>query len=291
MIYPKVSIVVPAYNEEKTIEGCIQSLLGLTYPKNKYEILIVDNNSNDKTAKIIQEYDISYLKETKPGPSAARNLGIKKAKGEIIAFIDADCVVDKNWLKNLVKGFDNPKIVGSGGKIKVFKPLKMIEKYADRRLYNQKQFIQGIGGLLPFLATVNCADKAEVFKKIGLFDPSFTSAEDNDFGWRIHALGYKFSYVSSAIVFHQMSKSFIEILKKQFIYGRDNMRLLFKHQDILKKESRLSLFQLIERDFAKFPHWLKKIFRGNFLMPFLDFLIYLSFRLGMIYQLFKIKIH
>ena len=225
--YPKVSIIIPAFNEEKMIGQCLQSLLVLNYPKNKYEILVVDNNSTDATAKIIQKYEVSYLKEKRPAPAAARNLGIKKAKGEIVAFMDADCVADKNWLINLIKGFHpNTKIAGVGGDIRALTPKNLIEKWADVFLFNHK-FTK-----IPFLITGNCAYKTEVVKKVGLFNPSFRYGEDVDLSWRIFSLGYQFAYAPKAIVYHQVPKSLGQLLKKYFINGCAQTKLLAKHPNI-----------------------------------------------------------
>jgi len=307
MIYPKVSIIVPAYNEEETIADCIQSLLNLNYPKNMYEILIVDNNSTDATSKIIQKYhNISYFNERKQGTATARNLGIKKSKGEILAFIDADCVASKNWLINLIEEFNpNTKIAGIGGKIRVFHPSSIIEKFGNLRLYNQEQFIEGTSGQPPFLATGNCAYKAKILKKVGSFDTSFITSEDNDLGWRVHFLGYQLAYASKAIVYHRMPKTLFSVLKRQFVYGQDNAKLINKHRKYLKKyyESSAVISRFIVWDIVKLPRWFKKVFISlmpnsnknkkerilHLLTPFLDFLIYLSFRLGMIYQTLKIR--
>ena len=100
---PYVSIIVAAYNSEKTIGKCIESLLALDYKR--YEIIIVDNNSSDKTAEIVKQYDVSYQFEKRRGWPAARNTGIKHSKAEFVANIDADCFASPNWLKILMKGF------------------------------------------------------------------------------------------------------------------------------------------------------------------------------------------
>ena len=180
MKYPKVSIIVPAFNEENIIESCIQSLLNLNYPKNRYEILIVDNNSTDATSKIIQKYhNVSYLNERKQGTATTRNLGIKKSKGEILAFIDADCVASKNWLVNLINRFNqNQKIVGVGGEIKALNPRNIIEKYADVYLFDHQNLIEESKNQPPILATGNCAYRAKFIKKMGLFNPSLAFVGD-----------------------------------------------------------------------------------------------------------------
>ncbi len=106
MIKPKISILLPVYNSEKTLALCIKSILLQTY-KN-FELIIIDNNSKDNSQKIIKNFKkkdkrIIYLFEQKQGRATARNAGIKIAKGKIIAMTDSDCIVPKNWIQKLTK--------------------------------------------------------------------------------------------------------------------------------------------------------------------------------------------
>ena len=97
---PFISIVIPVYNDEKNICKLIESLKEMNYPKELIEIIVVDNNSNDRTKYFLKKYNIKYFKENKIQSSyAARNKGIENASGEIIAFTDSDCIVTTNWLK------------------------------------------------------------------------------------------------------------------------------------------------------------------------------------------------
>jgi len=107
----KISVVVPVYNSEIYIESCIKALLSQNYPVNHYEIIMVDNNSQDCSREIIRRYpDITYLKQNKQGSYAARNKGILHAKGKIIAFTDADCEPSVDWLRNIEDAFRHPEI-------------------------------------------------------------------------------------------------------------------------------------------------------------------------------------
>ncbi len=296
MTYPKVTIIVPAYNEEKTIEICIQSLLNLTYPKNKYEILIIDNNSTDSTANIIKKYNVRYFKEKKLGVASARNLGIKKAKGEIVAFIDADCAADKDWLFHLVRGFSqNKKIAGVGGDIRALNPKNLIEKYAEVCLFHPKKHMIDNKLQPPFLATANCAYKIELVKKASLFDPSFRWCVDADLSWRIYFMGYKFLYKPKAIVFHEMPKTLTNLIKKYYLYGWWKAKLLSKHRKNLPREKQFFLKNLfswpkrISVLYKQLPFEYRKEKLIYLLIPILDILTYRIFRLGMIYHGFQIR--
>src|ERR671916_681647 len=109
---PFVSIVVPVLNGERTLRGCLTSLLRVDYPPDRREILVVDNGSTDRTAEIIQSFPVQYLREEQRGCSAARNRGIQASRGELIASTDADCVVSSGWLRELVQAFDEEEGVG-----------------------------------------------------------------------------------------------------------------------------------------------------------------------------------
>lgn len=106
---PSCSVIVLNYYGEQVIKDTIESLLKLNYPKTKYEIIIVDNNSQDNSKEILTKYSKQYpniklfFQNRNLGFSKGNNVGIKKAKGEFVALLNNDCVVEKNWLKELVK--------------------------------------------------------------------------------------------------------------------------------------------------------------------------------------------
>ena len=100
--YPKISIVIPVYNGEATIFQCLMKLSNQSYPAENIEIIVVNNNSTDKTQKIVEQFNVKSVFEKKTGPSAARNTGMKIAGGEIIVFTDADCLADVNFVQQHV---------------------------------------------------------------------------------------------------------------------------------------------------------------------------------------------
>lgn len=113
---PLISVVIPAYNEEKLIAECIKALQNQTFPEDKYEIIVVNNNSTDKTAQIAKNMGavvFDYAK--KQGFSETKQFGVEKARAKIIAFIDADTVAKKDWLENIYKLMQGNKYVLIGG--------------------------------------------------------------------------------------------------------------------------------------------------------------------------------
>ncbi len=113
--YPFISVVIPVKNGQELIKQCLNSLNQLNYPKNRLEIIIADGRSQDQTKKISLSLGAKVIDNPKSLVVSGRNLGFKVAKGSLIAFSDVDCTFDKNWLKNTLKYFENPKVGGVSG--------------------------------------------------------------------------------------------------------------------------------------------------------------------------------
>lgn len=203
----KVSIIIPVYNEEQILSLCLDSLMKLNYPKELLEIIIIDNNSRDSSASIIKKYPVKYMFEAQKGRSIARNTAIKAASGEIIAFTDADCIVGKQWLKSLVRGFTAKNIGCCGGRILSYKPANWIEQsfyWLQKNQYKSLEYSDSENYFTePLFATCNLACRREVIDKIGLFDTTFEAGEDTDFLWRANLAGFQLKHVRDAVVFHK----------------------------------------------------------------------------------------
>ncbi len=116
--FPFISIVIPAWNAQRTLRDCLDSLKNLNYPKERMEILIVDGLSTDNTREIAASYDLTMVDNPKKSHRTGVNRGFKCAKGELVAYADADCIVDQNWIQNSVKYFEaDPQVAGLTGPI------------------------------------------------------------------------------------------------------------------------------------------------------------------------------
>jgi cellulose synthase/poly-beta-1,6-N-acetylglucosamine synthase-like glycosyltransferase len=228
-----ISVIVPVYNEEKNIRFLIESLLCLNYPKNKYEIIIVDNNSEDKTAEIIKEFQVIYLCEKKQSSYAARNKGIKESKGDILAFIDGDCIPDKDWLKNAITHFINEDIDIIAGAMTLYNysiSLKLIDIYqlitlGERQVNSQEEGKCASGNLIV---------KKEIFEKIGYFKGRLVSGGDGEWTKRATDHGFKLRYCSDVEVYHPSLEDFRGLLKRaiRIGYGKGQIRYLLHKSSI-----------------------------------------------------------
>lgn len=218
---PFVSVIVPVLNGEGTIADCLTSLLKMDYPQERWEILVVDNGSTDRTAEIVQAYPVVLLREERRGAAAARNRGIEASRGEILAFTDADCVVSTGWLRELAQAFEDKSVAGVEGEIVAYPPRTAVERYAARigSLSRNKR----LSSAFPqYMITADVAFRREVFQRIGLFDTRFPGAggEDVDFSWRFFwETDFKLRHASKAVVFHRHRLTSWELFTQRIGYG------------------------------------------------------------------------
>ncbi len=120
-----ITVVVPTYNEEKNIEGCLTALTSQTIPRSSYEIIVVDGNSKDRTAEIAAKYADKVIQQVSHGVGGARNDGAMAAKGEIVATTDADCLPDGDWLETILNDFKDERMVAVTGYLDPMIPKEM----------------------------------------------------------------------------------------------------------------------------------------------------------------------
>ena len=238
----KISIIVPVYNRNKEMITLLDSLLCIDYPKEFYEIIVIDNNSIDGTKEVIKNYPVRLLEENNIQSSyAARNKGIKNAKYGILAFIDSDCIADKDWLKEGIKPIIGGKADIVGGNVEFY----FSDKKTAAELYDSivnMQIEQNIKER-SVAKTANLFVKAELFKKIGLFPDNVKSGGDVQWTARATRKGFSIVYAPKAIVKHPARKLNF-LLKKQLQVGKG---MAF----VLKNDGK-SLFKIIYRAFIYF---------------------------------------
>ncbi|WP_022835054.1 glycosyltransferase [Salisaeta longa] len=202
--FPLVSVIVPVYNGAATLPACLDGLAAQAYPADRFEVIVVDNGSTDATASVARAAGVRVLHETDIQSSyAARNRGIRHAKGRLFAFTDADCVPAPDWLMQAVPAFEDATVGAVGGAITGGAPRTWVEAQLVAQGWLSEH-----GGLQhpyrPFPQTANAIYRREVFDAVGLFEARWISGGDADLAWRMQAeTNWRVRHVPAAAVEHR----------------------------------------------------------------------------------------
>jgi glycosyltransferase involved in cell wall biosynthesis len=215
---PSASVVVAAYNAEATIRDCVASLLELRYPRDLLEILVVENGSSDGTPEILQTFGgaIKVVEEGTRGPAAARNAGIRIARGEIVAFTDADCTVDPDWLRELVAPLDDPEVGIAGGPILARRPARDVELYGEL-VHDHRRAL--LDDRPPYAITMNWASRRSILVEHGPFDAGLRRGSDGELAYRIVERGHVLAFCPTAVVYHRNERSLAGLFREGLQHG------------------------------------------------------------------------
>lgn len=223
-----VTIIVPAYNEEKEIANCLDSLLSLNYPKEKYEIVVIDDGSKDRTYEVVRNYEKKYFNvrlfsKKNGGKASAQNLGLKHANGKYILITDADAIPEKNWISKMVKNLqDHDLVIGS---------------WYPKNINNWVEKIQNSFCLVIFKyaalnripeAGINNAFKKEMVTKIGNFNESKLVVL-SDFIQRSIDKGFNVFFDPQVIVYAKCTRSVKNLLMQKLRWREDILNISSKN--------------------------------------------------------------
>lgn len=232
-----VSIVVPVRNAARTLPDCLAALNRLN-PRPQ-EVILVDNGSTDRSLQLLHAFAESraaestrVLEERRPGPGAARNAGIRVLRGELIAFTDADCCPDPDWLHHVAEPFADPAVGVVAGRVVGAKSTSIVELFSA--LYTLQSSDRPVrrrrwtpwGGGYP---TANMAVRRLLLQKLGGFDEDMRTGEDHDLCARIYADGAELAYNPAARVSHYHRTAVTGMLRQAFGFGRAHAKLLRRH--------------------------------------------------------------
>jgi len=205
------------------IAACLESLLAQTYPKQFTEIIAVDNNSSDDTRAVVSRYPVTLLLESELTTSyAARNQGIAHARGEIVAFLDSDCVAARDWLAELIAPLSDPAVGAVAGSIEDAPPQSLCEEFTARLRPFGRPERQGLKTLL----TANVAIRRSALEAAGMFDECLPTAGDVDLGWRLQlCLGLEIADAPAARVQHIHRSTFSGVFAQYSRYGKSEILL------------------------------------------------------------------
>ena len=211
-----VSVIIPVFNDSKPLKSCLAALESQTYPRSLYEVIVVDNGSDEDIEGVVSQFGQALIAyESCPGSYAARNKGISLSKGNVIAFTDADCIPALDWIEKGVASLQREPSCGlMAGKIEVFfknqtQPTA-VELYESIKAFPQKEYIEKYR----FGATANLWTFRSVIDDVDVFDHTLKSGGDIEWGKRVFTAGYKQIYVDDVCVAHPARSSLDQLYKK-----------------------------------------------------------------------------
>jgi succinoglycan biosynthesis protein ExoA len=248
---PRISVIVPVRNEGRFIRGTLEQLLNQDYEAGRFEILVVEGASTDATAAIVRELQPRFPHlHLHPNPqrlsSAARNIGIRNARGELILIVDGHCDINrKDLLRQVAQAFHKsgadclgrPQPLNIGGASTLQRAIAAARScwlghhpasyiYSSRETFVPPQ-------------SVAVAYRRTVFEKVGFFDESFDACEDVEFNHRVDKAGLRCFISPSIAVRYHPRASLVGLFRQMVRYGRGRVRLLRKHPETLSGPSLL----------------------------------------------------
>lgn len=272
-IQPHISVVIPIYNGEADVLPLINCLRAQTYSRDRVEVLLVDNNSNDDTADLLRQhitqangdgFQFRYCFEAEiQSAYAARNNGIRAAHHDIIVFTDADCRPRPEWLMELVQPLADESVGLVVGEIVGAEGNSWLESYATHMdVLSQTHTLAH--NFAPYGQTANLAIRLAAFAEVGLFRPFLTTGGDADMCWRVQQGGdWRLAFAEAAVVEHCHRKTLAELRSQWKRYGRSNRYLHELHgiplmSQVTRQNVCRGAFHWLAKDLPRTAwHWLR----------------------------------
>ncbi len=234
-VRPEVSVIIPAFNAEATLEACLRAVTAQRGPHPPYEVIVVDDGSTDTTAAIAQSWGVRVLTKPHGGTASARNHGVAHSAGDILLFTDADCEPAPDWLQSLVRAFTDPSVVGARGVYRT-RQTSLVARFVQCE-YEDKYRTLKDGQDIDFVDTYSAGYRKSVFDTVGGFDERFQIDEDQEFSFRVERSGGRLIFVPQAVVFHHHADSLRAYARKKFRIGFWKVHVLRLHPQKVVRDS------------------------------------------------------
>jgi glycosyltransferase AglI len=297
----KISVIVPVYNDPGGLKNTLNSLVKQQYPTNLFEVIVADNGSTEKTLSLIDNFIarhpdiIRKVEENNIQSSyAARNKGIKKAQGEIMAFIDSDMTVKENWLRKIFNTLAKHNIDCLICNLQVTNRRNSIFALYDKMVafpiekYVKKSHSTPVGCMVTY---------KEIFNKVGFFDQHLISGGDLEFGNRIFEKGYKIAFAKDIVMKHPARETAKQLFSKHLRVGRGLFQLSYYYPKRYKKFTKfISLHNImptkpgiLNRKWQKEPIWNQISLFQKLQFYLIDWGTKLAKVLGFLYERLKLS--
>ncbi len=239
MVFPKVSVIIPVRNRPREIAACLASIEKLDYPQERLETIVVDDASTDDTPEMVSRFPVRriVLDENRQAPFC-RNLGARKAAGDILAFVDSDCLVSPTWLKELLPVFRDLHVAVAGGRVDAWFKRSALDRYeaVNSSLIMGRHAMRSRQKNTSFyVPSCNMLVRRKVFLAVDGFKEELVVGEDVDLCWRIQDAGYQVAFEPMGSVFHKHRNRVWAFCRRRFDYGTSEPLLQKRHKTRRKK--------------------------------------------------------
>ncbi|MHB1343935.1 MAG: mycofactocin biosynthesis glycosyltransferase MftF [Thermoleophilia bacterium] len=230
---PSISVIVPTKDRAAELEDCLVALFAVDYPRERLEVVVVDDGSRDDTAEVARRHPCTYLaNDRNRGQSYSRNVGARAASGEILAFIDSDCVASPEWLRELVPFFSWPALAAVGGLVTGYYDESRLDRYeqvASSLNMGDRLILMADDRSMSYVPTCNLLVRREAYLELGGLREELRVGEDVDFCWRLRAAGWRLVYSPTGAVGHKHRNRLSQMLRRRAAYGTSEALLHALH--------------------------------------------------------------
>jgi cellulose synthase/poly-beta-1,6-N-acetylglucosamine synthase-like glycosyltransferase len=235
-VAPPISVVVPAKDAERTIERCLAALARQTLGRERYEIIVVDDGSRDRTAVLAAGLGARVVSLARTGgPGAARNAGIEAARGEIVVFTDADCEPEAGFLEALVRPLDDPETGGTKGSY-LTRQRALVARFVQLEYEDRYRRMRG-ARWIDFVDTYAACFRRADLVRAGGFDVRLRQCQDQELSFRLAAAGVKIRFVEEARTYHLHAERLGSYLRKKYRIAWWKVAVLRRHPRKIASDS------------------------------------------------------